>query len=111
MREALTIASFVAGLIPMAIFILYYGLKTRWYETITGIVMFLMGLATTVSYSVSVLTLTLPGYFREEQGEWIRIGIRFALAGVAWSLLWLLVWAQKTGERERKLRRQKEAQK
>jgi len=102
MRTALITASFVAGLIPTAIFLLYYGLRTKWYETRTGMVLFLMTLTTTISYTISILTLTIPEYFEAEHGEWIRITVRFALAGVSWSLLWLLINAQIVGERRRK---------
>ena len=101
MRSALIIASFVAGLIPTTIFLLYYGLRTKWYESRTGIVMFLMTLVTTISYSVSLLTLSFPDYFHGANGEWVRIIIRFALAAVSWSLLWLLISAQIAGEKRR----------
>lgn len=102
MTDQLIIASFAAGLLPMAIFLVYYGVKTRWYETLTGVVMFAMSATLTVTYSISLLTLSFPAYWRAEHGEWVRIIVRFVLAGVSWSLLWLLLWAQRNGERRRR---------
>jgi hypothetical protein len=101
MTDTLIILSFIAGLVPTAIFLLSYGIRTKWAESSAGRFLFAMAFTTTVSYSVSLVTLLIPDYFNGTEGEWIRIIIRFMLAAVSWSLLYVFFRAQKAGNRRR----------
>lgn len=94
--------SFLFGLIPMSAFLAYYGLKTTWYATRIGVVMFFMALTTTVSYCVTLATILFPGFFLGDTGENIRVVVRFALGSVSWGLLGLLVDAQLNGRNKEK---------
>lgn len=102
MNNTLIIASFGAGLLPILIFLVLYGLRTRWNESPAGRFLFGMAFTTVISYGLSLLTLMFPGYFNDNHGELIRIIVRFLLAGVSWSLLIVFFRAQNSGRRKRR---------
>lgn len=101
MTDALILFSFIAGLIPAVILLVLYGLRTAWSATVAGRAVFALVVVIAVSYGLSVITLTFPQFFREGDGEWVRIVVRLALAGVLWNLLSLFLRAQGIGKRRK----------
>lgn len=95
MTETLVIISFAAGLVPSGIMLWLYGFRTAWETSTAGRTLFGMILITVLSYALSLAVTIFPDVFRDTPGEWVRIGVRLALAGGLWFLLRLFLRAQR----------------
>lgn len=88
--------SFIAGLVPIVLVWVVYGTRSRWSGSSAGRNMFLLFAASTASYAVSTVVLLEPRWFvGTAAGNWLRIGIRFAIAAVFWNMLRLVIKAQR----------------
>jgi hypothetical protein len=97
MAAALLTVAFIVGAIPAHGLALIYGLRTNWYRTVPGRVLFALFAVTVVSYDLSLLALFWPGTFGRQTsgaGAWLRVVGRFAIAAVLAWLLWLLITVQ-----------------
>lgn len=94
-------ASFVAGLIPSVVLLIWYGFLTAWYRTLTGWVLFGLIFVTSVSYGLTSVVLFWPGYWRDGPGEPLRITIRWLVASVLWGLLVVFIRSRKSNGRNK----------
>jgi uncharacterized membrane protein len=100
--------SFVASFLPALVFLIAYSVRTRWEESPAGRVLFYMSSVMVVSYALSIMVLVFPGFFHDGVGITARVVIRFLLATMQWSLVWLFFRAQRFGAKEARRNRRKE---
>lgn len=93
-RDWLILASFVLGMIPLAVLAGRYAWLGNWRSSSTGRAFMYLFLVFLVWAGLSVITLIWPDQMRGEVGEWIRITIRFATDGVLWNVLRVFLKAQ-----------------
>jgi hypothetical protein len=77
---------FVAGLVPATLMMLTFGIKTAWWVTAAGRMLFGFVLVTVMSYGLGVVILIWPKVLQPEStvGLWVRIVIRALVAAVLW---------------------------
>lgn len=98
MAKFLLTSAFVLGAVPAHALALIYGLRTNWFRTGAGRVLFALFAVTVVSYDLSLLALFWPATFGTAAagpGLWVRVGGRFAIAIVLGWMLWLLLRVQR----------------
>lgn len=88
--------SFTVGFVPVATLAVLHGWKTEWRESDAGRALFYLFSTTAASYGLSVCVLLIP-WLQGEIGDWIRIGVRFAIALVLWNVLRIFLKAQRSG--------------
>jgi hypothetical protein len=93
--------SFVAGFVPVITFFLLYALRTRWYATLIGRVIFTLAATSVASYGISTATRLWPDSLESTHGLLIRVIARFILAAIFWVVLVLFVWTQSRAVRSR----------
>lgn len=98
MRHSLVIISFVLGLIPALWLLVLYGFRTAWTTTVAGRAVFYLVSVIATSYTLSLLVLLFPEFFKGSPGDWIRIVSRLIIAVALWNLLFLFFRAQRAGE-------------
>lgn len=89
--------SFVACLVPAVLLLIVYGLRSRWEQSAEGRAFMRLFAITVVGFALSVVVTAEPHWFHGAGfGNWVRIIVRFAIAGVLWDLLRLILRAQRT---------------
>ncbi len=92
--------SFYAGLVVSIVFVVLYAARSSWRESGTGrAIMALMSIIA-ISYSLGVIALIWPEFFRSDTARWIALAIRLAILVVLINMTVLLLRAQKQDREE-----------
>jgi hypothetical protein len=94
MARALLTISILAGTVPAVLMLAGYLIHVKWHATSMGRLIVALMSITVVSYVTSSVVVLHPGWFTPGAGDWIRIGIRLAIAAALWAVLAVFVRAQ-----------------
>jgi hypothetical protein len=94
--DGILTATFVVGAVVGNLLLLQYGARSRWFSTITGVVVLSLFGIIALSYNLSALVLVWPHLF-DGGGIWVRIVGRVLIDVVLIALYVLLVRAQRRG--------------
>lgn len=94
MAQVLLKLSILAGALPAVLLLAGYLVHVKWQATSMGRLIVTLMSITVVSYVTSSVVVLHPGWFTPAAGDWIRIGIRLAIAAALWAVLAVFIKAQ-----------------
>ncbi len=96
LTRGLLTASFVIGALVGNLLFVQYMVWSKWSATLTGHVLLGLFGVFALGYDMSAMVLLWPDLFPPEGfGNWLRIGLRFAIDGALIGMYVLLVRAQR----------------